>query len=65
MKIRLNSDKELVRNVREGLKQKGGYCPCVIAKNDDTKCMCKEFREQIADPDFEGYCHCMLYYKEK
>ena len=21
--------------------------------------------EQIADPDFEGYCHCMLYYKEK
>jgi len=27
--------------------------------------MCKEFREQIADPDFEGYCHCMLYYKEK
>ena len=22
-------------------------------------------RAQIADPDFEGYCHCMLYYKEK
>ena len=22
-----------------------------------------EFKEQIADPDFEGYCHCMLYYK--
>lgn len=65
MKIRLNTDKELVRNVREGLKRKGGYCPCVIAKNDDTKCMCKEFREQIANPDFEGYCHCMLYYKEK
>ena len=33
--------------------------------SDDTKCMCKQFREQIADPDFEGYCHCMLYYKEK
>ena len=27
--------------------------------------MCKEFRDQIADPEFEGYCHCMLYYKEK
>jgi len=27
--------------------------------------MCKEFRDQIADPDFEGFCHCMLYYKYK
>jgi hypothetical protein len=27
--------------------------------------MCKEFREQIADPEFEGYCHCLLYYKSK
>ena len=27
--------------------------------------MCEEFRNQIKDPDFEGYCHCMLYYKEK
>jgi hypothetical protein len=27
--------------------------------------MCLEFRNQIADPGFEGYCHCMLYYKEK
>ena len=25
--------------------------------------MCREFREQIDDPNFEGYCHCMLYYK--
>ena len=25
----------------------------------------EEVRQQIADPDFEGYCHCMLYYKEK
>jgi len=20
-------------------------------------------KDQIADPDYEGYCHCMLYYK--
>ena len=45
--------------------RRGGYCPCVVEKNENTKCMCKEFREQIQDPDFEGYCHCMLYYKEK
>ena len=24
-----------------------------------------EFKAQIADPEFEGFCHCMLYYKEK
>ena len=27
--------------------------------------MCREFRDQMADPNFEGYCHCMLYYKSK
>ena len=32
-------------------------------KTEDTKCMCKEFRDQIKDPNFEGYCHCLLYYK--
>lgn len=65
MKIRLNEDKEIVAAIKEGLKQKGGYCPCRMEKSDDNKCMCKEFREQISDPNFEGYCHCMLYYKEK
>ncbi|MCQ2429355.1 MAG: ferredoxin thioredoxin reductase catalytic beta chain [Clostridia bacterium] len=65
MKIRLNENEEVVKTVKEGLAAKGGYCPCRLAKNEDTKCMCKEFREQIKDPNFEGYCHCMLYYKEK
>ena len=63
MEIKLNENKEIVEKIKEGLKQKGGYCPCRLEKNDDTKCMCKEFREQIKDPNFEGYCHCMLYYK--
>ena len=65
MSIRLNDDAALVERIREGLRQKGGYCPCRLERTEDTKCICKEFREQIADPDFEGYCHCMLYYKEK
>ena len=65
MAIRLNEDKEIVARVREGLKKKDGYCPCRLQKTEDNKCMCKEFREQIADPDFEGYCHCLLYYKSK
>lgn len=65
MKVRLNEDKELVKAILEGLKRNGGYCPCRREKIEDNKCRCKEFREQIEDPDFEGYCHCMLFYKEK
>ena len=65
MKIMLNPDEKIVRSIREGLKKKGGYCPCRLARTEDNKCICKEFREQIADPDFEGFCHCRLYYKEK
>ncbi len=65
MKITLNPDKEIVKTVKEGLEAKGGYCPCRLGVSEDYKCMCKEFREQIEDPDFEGYCHCLLYYKSK
>ena len=65
MKIRLNENADVVKVVKEGLKKKGGYCPCMREQNDDTKCMCKDFREKVKDPNFEGYCHCMLYYKEK
>ena len=65
MQIRENEDKEIVATVREGLARKDGHCPCVLEVSDDTICMCKAFREQIKDPDFEGYCHCGLYYKSK
>ena len=65
MKIRLNENKEIVEMIRDGLKAKGGYCPCRREISEDTKCMCKEFRDQIADPEYEGYCHCMLFYKSK
>ena len=64
MKVRLNEDKEVVARIKEGLKRTGGYCPCRLARTEENKCMCEEFRNQIKDPDFEGYCHCMLYYKK-
>lgn len=43
-------------------KEKYGkrYCPCSLVRNDDTVCMCKEFREME-----EGMCHCQLYVKTK
>ena len=53
MKIRLNENEKVVKMVKEGLKKKNGYCPCRLEMNEDTKCMCKEFREQIADENFE------------
>ncbi|MBQ0038782.1 MAG: ferredoxin thioredoxin reductase catalytic beta chain [Clostridiales bacterium] len=65
MKIRLNEDREIVNMIRQGLRKKEGYCPCRLAKTEENMCMCQEFRDQIADPNFEGYCHCRLYYKEK
>ena len=65
MAVKLNPDAEVVRTVREGLKRTGGYCPFRLARTEENKSICKEFRDQIADPEFEGYCHCFLYYKEK
>lgn len=65
MKISENKDREIVKAVREGLKKTGGYCPCRLERTPENKCICAEFRAQIEDPDFEGFCHCYLYYKEK
>ncbi|MBQ3178678.1 MAG: ferredoxin thioredoxin reductase catalytic beta chain [Clostridia bacterium] len=64
-KVTLNPDAEVVKMVKEGLEARGGYCPCRLEKTEDNKCICREFREQMADPEFEGFCHCMLYYKHK
>lgn len=58
MKIELSTDKELVAEIKAKLKENGGYCPCKLEKTADTKCMCKEFREQES-----GECHCGLYVK--
>ena len=65
MKITLNPNQAVVDAVQEGLKRTGGYCPCRTARTEEFKCMCEEFKQQIKDPNFEGFCHCMLYYKSK
>lgn len=64
-KVKLNPDKAKVEKLFAALEKKEGYCPCRLKKIPENKCICEEFRLQIADPDFEGYCHCQLYYKEK
>ena len=63
--VRYNDDAEYVEKLLTALEKRGGYCPCRLQRVPDNICICREFREQIADPDFEGFCHCRLYYKEK
>lgn len=46
--------KEVDKSVKELVDQNDGYCPCAVHKTPDTKCMCKEFREQTTP----GLCHC-------
>jgi len=59
MQIKVSDNKERVKEIREKIKVNGGYCPCKLIKNEDTKCICKEFLEQKE----LGECHCGLYIK--
>ena len=60
MRINVTADADYAAEVLRKIKENDGYCPCKIIKSDETKCMCKEFREQKA-----GECHCGLYIKEE
>lgn len=63
--VHLNPDVELVKKILAALEMKEGYCPCRLKRIPENICICQEFKEQIADPEFEGFCYCKLYYKEK
>lgn len=47
------------KEVEEAIKENDGYCCCALEKTEDTKCMCKKFREQ----KHYGFCHCGRYLK--
>lgn len=59
MRIKLCDNEEQVNYIRSRLKMNNGYCPCANKHTENTKCMCKAFREQ----DTPGECHCGLYEK--
>lgn len=44
---------EIDPSIADIVKANSGYCPCMFERNEDTKCMCKEFRDQEI-----GKCHC-------
>lgn len=49
---------EIDPNVKKLVDENDGYCPCMIWKSDETKCMCQMFREQSI-----GKCLCGRYEK--
>ena len=59
LKIIPNPDKDMYDSVTAAVKKNGGYCCCRIVKNKDTKCMCKEFKDQQT----EGLCYCERFMK--
>lgn len=58
--IKTNPDTEFVKEMWKAIRDNSGYCPCQLEKTEDTKCMCKSFREMK-----EGICHCGMYIKTK
>lgn len=51
--------KEVDPSIKALVDQNGGYCPCAVFKTPDTRCICKDFREQQTP----GPCHCGRYEK--
>lgn len=50
---------EIDPSIKELVDANDGYCPCMVHKTPDTKCICKDFREQATT----GPCHCGRFMK--
>ena len=46
MKIKSIDDEDTANIIRQQIKNNDGYCISKTIKNENTKCMCKEFLEQ-------------------
>lgn len=53
--VRLNKD---VDDIIKALKDNDGFCPCMVDKNETTRCCCMEFRTQTS-----GDCKCGIFSK--
>ena len=61
LQIFKNSDEYIYDKVTRAIERNGGYCCCAVVKDEDTKCICKDFKEQKE----EGFCHCGRFYKRE
>ena len=61
MRITVCADEETAKEIRQAIKEAEGHCPCVLkeCRNEDTRCMCKEF---LLSPR-GTVCNCGLYKK--
>ena len=60
IQIKQTEDKKLLEEILKQLNDNDHYCPCALYKTDDTKCMCKSFRDQIERKE-PGACDCGRY----
>ena len=51
-----NPDEKVRAEIIRRIKENNGYCPCRFDRTPDTKCHCKDFREN-------GDCICGLFIK--
>ena len=64
MRFHVSENNELVKEIRNELKDNEGYCPCVYQSKckPEYKCVCKDFKENV--PVGQS-CHCGLYIKDE
>lgn len=53
---------ERFAEIQEAVKVNDGHCPCIPIgfRSEDTKCMCKDFKEKIKAGKL-GKCICGMY----
>jgi hypothetical protein len=61
LKVKPHPNSDLFQEITKAIKDNDEYCCCAMEKNDDTKCMCLNFREQTEG----GFCHCGRFFKYK
>ena len=58
--VRINPDLDVAYKIMDSVRKNNGFCPCRVVNSEDTKCMCKEFRDSVLNNDY-GFCHCGLF----
>ena len=59
LKIIPNPNREEYDEITQAVKDNDYFCPCLLYRNEDTKCMCKAFKDMD-----NGVCICKLFIKK-
>ena len=46
LKIIKNPDENKYNEVTEAVKNADGYCPCMLQRTPETKCVCKHYKDK-------------------